>query len=144
MFDVSDLSSPALIDSEELVTNGWSYSEAQHEHKAFQYFAPVGLLAIPMSGYVQTEVGGTYGYDWTSTLELIEVSDDGLSSHGSIDQSEFYGRDWWAPASIRRTIFMGDYVYAIGARAITVHRTSDLERVAVSELPPTPEPYWWW
>jgi hypothetical protein len=144
MFDVSDLSSPQLIDSDELVTEGWSYSEAQHEHKAFQYFEPVGLLAIPMSGYVQTNVGGEYGYEWTSRLELIEVNEDGLASHGAIDQSSYYGRDWWAPASIRRTIFMGDFIYAIGARAITVHRTSDLEEVAASELPATPEPYWWW
>ena len=30
---------------------GWGWSEAQYEHKAFQYWAPKGLLAVPMSSY---------------------------------------------------------------------------------------------
>ena len=43
-----------------------------------------------------------------------------LSTHGMVDHSEFYNEDglsgWWGGStSIRRSIFMGDYVYAFSA-----------------------------
>ena len=46
---------------------------------------------------------------------------------------------------IRRTIFMGDYVYAISDKAITAHRVTDLGKVAEQMLPGyTPNDYYWW
>jgi hypothetical protein len=151
LFDVSDLDAPAVVDVQELATEGWAWSEAQWEHKAFQYFAPAKLLAVPVSSYIDSydEGTGEYTYTWTSRLELVSVSDDGLAHKGSIDHSSYYntGEEWWSSPEVRRSIFMGDFIYAISARAITVHALGDLGQVQAETLPgPTAQDYyyWWW
>lgn len=153
MFDASDMAHPRLDDVEVLVNEeGWGWSEAQWEHKAFQYWAPKKLLAVPMSSYTDEYDSDTghYSYRYLARLELINVDlDTGLSKRGTIDHSSFYNSDrdhyWWY-RDIRRTIFMGDYIYAISDRAITVHRTSDLGQVTAQTLPGYTEGdwYWWW
>ncbi|HTE50948.1 MAG TPA: beta-propeller domain-containing protein [Kofleriaceae bacterium] len=151
MFDVSNRASPSLLDGEELVSDGWGWSEALYEHKAFQYFEPKKLLAIPMSSYTyegddgQSEPWGPY--IWHSSLELISVdADTGLERRGSIDHSRFFqnSEGWWGGADVRRSIFMGDYIYVISSRALTVNRLDDLSEVAAEELPVPTDLYWWW
>ena len=81
-------------------------------------------------------------------IELINVTPGGLSLKGAIDHSSYYssGEDYWYYRDIRRTIFMGDYLYAISDRGITVHRTSDLQLVESAALPgyDPDDWYWWW
>ncbi|HUS68409.1 MAG TPA: beta-propeller domain-containing protein [Kofleriaceae bacterium] len=153
MFDVSDFDAPSLVDSEELATEGYAWSEAQWEHKAFQYFAPAKLLAVPVSSWIDSydQDTDTYTYTWTSKLELISVdTDTGLGHRGSIDHSSYYNnldQEWWSSPEVRRSIFMGDFIYAISARAITVHALDDLDQVQAQPLPgPTADQYyyWWW
>jgi hypothetical protein len=145
MFDVSNFAAPSLVDTEELVSTGWGWSEAMYEHKAFQYFAPKQLLAVPMSSYTESWDADGYHYDWSSRLELIEVGESGLSRRGTIDHSAYYDQNvWWGSADVRRSIFMGDYIYTVSSRALTVHRLSDLGMVTDAELPLPAEPYWWW
>ena len=163
LFDVSDPTNPVLADSLPLSPAyeeegcdewgcgwSWSYSEATYEHKAFTYWAPEQLLAVPLSTYRYTydEViidGRTYtysGYEFVSTLELIDVDAENgtLSTHGMVDHSEFYNEDglsgWWGGStSIRRSIFMGDYIYAFSAAGASVHRTDDLESMVELDIP---------
>ena len=72
LFNVSDTSNPSLSDTlpltpayvddncEDIMTCGWSwsYSEATYEHKAFTFWAPESLLAVPLSThrYVYDEI----------------------------------------------------------------------------------------
>ena len=163
LFDVSDPTNPVLADSLPLSPAyeeegcdewgcgwSWSYSEATYEHKAFTYWAPEQLLAVPLSTYRYTydEVvidGRTYtysGYEFVSTLELIDVDAENgtLSTHGMVNHSEFYNEDglsgWWGGStSIRRSIFMGDYIYAFSAAGASVHRTDDLEPMVELDIP---------
>jgi hypothetical protein len=152
MFDVANFGEPSLTDVEQLVPDGtYGWSEAMYEHKAFQYFAPKGLLAVPLSSYrdLYDEETGYYSYEYTSKLHLISVDPaTGLASHGEIDHSGFYNSDpeqYWMYTDIRRSIFMGDFVYAVSDRGITVHRTGDLGLVASEPLPGyTPYNYYWW
>jgi hypothetical protein len=145
LFDVSDMAAPSLVDAESLVSEGWAWSEALYEHKAFQYFAPKQLLAVPLSSYTESFDGQEYTYDWNSRLELVTVDPaTGLARAGSIDHSRFYGPDWWGMPEVRRSIFMGDYIYAISARAITAHALDGLGEVAAEELPGPSDQYWWW
>jgi hypothetical protein len=61
--------------------------------------------------------------------------------------SQYYDDDqshWWSLGDIRRSIFMGDFVYAISDKAITSHRVSDLGTVNVAKLPGYNEDDWWW
>lgn len=59
LFDVSDFSNPELasvlslspVSDDEINEWSWGWSEATYEHKAFQYWGPKNLLAIPLSTY---------------------------------------------------------------------------------------------
>jgi hypothetical protein len=128
----------------------WSYSEATYEHKAFTFWAPESLLAVPLSThryvYDEIEIDGRvyshYGYEYVSMLKMINVDTENgtLSDHGQVEHSEFYNEDdlssWWSGStSIRRSIFMGDYVYAFSEGGATVHRTADLQLMVELELP---------
>ncbi len=164
LFDVSDTSNPTLADTlpltpgftdencDDIMTCGWSwsYSEATYEHKAFTYWGPENLLAVPLSThrYVYDEVemeGRVYsysGYQFVSMLKMIyvDVENGSLTSHGDIEHSGFYneeGLSYWysGSTSIRRSIFMGDYIYAFSAAGATVHRTHDLQLMVELEIP---------
>ncbi len=169
LFDVSDTSSPRLSDTipltpaytdencEDIRNCGWSwsYSEATYEHKAFTFWPPESLLAVPLSThryvYDEVEIEGRvyhyYGYQYVSMLKMIEVDTENgtLSNHGDVEHSGFYNEEgmsnWWSgTTSIRRSVFMGDYVYAFSSGGATVHRTGDLQLMVELELPGN-EPY---
>ena len=169
LFDVSNTSNPILSDTipltpgyadencANIMTCGWSwsYSEATYEHKAFTFWAPESLLAVPLSThryvYEQIEVDGKLysysGYEYVSMLKMIDVDTENgtLSNHGDVEHSEFFNDDeyssWWSGStSIRRSIFMGDYIYAFSAGGATVHRTADLQLMVELEIPGN-EPY---
>jgi len=144
-FDVGDFAHPTLLTALPIEgEQGWGWSEAQWEHKAFQYFAPKKLLAVPQSNYDYS--GGTYRY--LSKLEVINVDEltGALSLRGSINHSPYYGgNQYWSYLQIRRSIFMGDFIYAISDKAITVHRNTDLGQVTAQPLPGyLPNDYYWW
>ncbi|HJO85039.1 MAG TPA: beta-propeller domain-containing protein, partial [Candidatus Thalassarchaeaceae archaeon] len=118
--------------------------------KAFTYWAPESLLAVPLSThrYVYDEIeidGRVYsfsGYQFVSMLKIINVDAENgtLLTHGDVEHSGFYNEDglssWWSgTTSIRRSIFMGDYVYAFSAAGATVHRTDDLQLMVELEIP---------
>jgi uncharacterized secreted protein with C-terminal beta-propeller domain len=148
LFDVTDRASPALVDAEELTADGQGWSEALYEHKAFQYFEPKKLLAVPISSYTfigNPETGEQLA--WSSELELLSVdAEAGIERRGTIDHSRFFDTEsgWYGSPDVRRSIFMGDFIYALSARALTVHRLDDMSEVAAEELPLPSEPYWWW
>jgi hypothetical protein len=152
MFDVSDFAHPQLDAALPVeAQNSWGWSEALYDHKAFQYWAPKGLLAIPQSTSAYVNTGGNSYWRYLSQLVLVNVdpTTGALSVRGRIDHSPFYEADqntWWQFIDIRRSIFMGDYVYAISDKAVTAHRVSDLQMVASQTLPGYTQNdyYWWW
>ena len=143
LFNITDPTAPAVdaVMSLAPVVNPeepgwtWSSSEASYEHKAFQYWAPKGMLAIPMNTYrydYYYDAAGNYhyDYDWVSKLMIVNVTEDGLQLHGEVDHSQFYETDenrWWSSYNIRRSIFMGDYIYAISHGGVTVTNLDSLE-----------------
>ena len=153
LFNISDPSAPAVDDTLTLIPvtdpsdNAWvwSYSEASYEHKAFQYWAPKDLLAIPLSTYRYnswTDSNGGYhwSYQYVSKLILVNVSEEtgNLSVHGTVDHSDLYDRgdntNWWNEYNIRRSIFMGDYVYALSSSGVTSTNLTTMEQSASIEL----------
>lgn len=132
IFDVTDPANPALA-HKALVGEG--YSEANHNHKAFNFYAgetpTEGLLAFPFVSYQS---------DFSSTLELWEVSaDEGFSRRGAVDHSdlvlddcgtpypveEFYYYCGYQP-QITRGVFIENYVYSISHGGVRVHDVNDL------------------
>ena len=168
LFDVSNPEYPVLMDVQPLTPAyvdeqcedirscgwSWSWSEASYEHKAFTYWAPENLLAVPLSTYRQTydiveENGEEYyhwNYEFISLLQLVnvDVENGSLSIHGAVNHSAFYDDDdgyWWGgQTNIRRSIFMGDYIYSFSGAGAAVHRTEDLEMIVELDLPGYEEP----
>ena len=151
LFDITDRETPTQQSALSLAPpvnpdNGWSWawSEAAHQHKAFQYWAPQELLAIPLSSYRYTRSGY---YEYNSGLELLRVSmTDGLSHYASIDHSGFFntGGDYrWNIRDVRRSFFMGDYIYAFSDRGVTIHDLNTMTLMDAVPLPGTRYSQWW-
>ena len=146
LFNISDPTAPSVDDVLSLspVANPydsgwtWSYSEASYEHKAFQYWAPKGMLAVPLSTYNYDswydENGRySYAYNYVSKLVIVNISEDSgnMSVHGTVDHSDFYNGDqtnsYYNNYNIRRSIFMGDFIYAISAQGVTATNLTTME-----------------
>ena len=153
IFDISDPTAPNVssilsvspVQTDESNSWVWSYSEASYEHKAFQYWAPKDMLAIPLSTYRYLswyDASGNYhwSYDYVSKLMLVNIPLDGtnMTIHGEVNHSSFYNDDennyWWNDYNIRRSIFMGDYVYAISSGGVTATNLTSMEQSASVQL----------
>jgi uncharacterized secreted protein with C-terminal beta-propeller domain len=150
LFDVSDPTAPtrsAVLNASPLLDPNsqgwsWSWSEATYEHKAFQYWN--GQLAIPLSTYRYNSGQGYWNYEYVSKLVIIDVGENSLTINGTIDHSDFYNRGdghyYWGEYNVRRSIFMGDYIYAISAGGVTATNLTTMEQSSAVEL--TPEHYY--
>ena len=155
LFDIVDPTDPQQADAlrlspvarDQANTWSWSSSEATYESKAFQYWAPKSMLAVPLSTYryAETYENGWYSwsYQYISKLMLVEVNetDGNLSLYGEVNHSSFYDREednryWgWGEQNIRRSIFMGDFVYAISPGGITATNLTTMEESARLSIP---------
>jgi hypothetical protein len=129
IFDVSDPANPVLA-HRALVGQG--FSEANHNHKAFNFYADKGLLAFPFVSYEG---------DFSSTLELWDVSaESGFNRRGAVDHSDlvlddcggvpypvedFYYYCGYQP-QITRGVFIDDFIYSISYGGVRVHDVDDL------------------
>ena len=63
------------------------------------------------------------------------------SVHGEIDHSTFYNdgesaSGWWGgDTSVRRSVFMGDYVYAFSGAGVSATSFADMNTTSTLELP---------
>lgn len=139
IFDVSDPVHPALA-HKALVGDG--YSEANHNHKAFNFYADKGLLAFPFVSYEG---------NFSSTLELWDVSTEaGFHRRGGVDHSDLVLDDCggWSPGGvpfegdamfyescgyqpqITRGVFINDdtdtFIYSISYGGVRVHNMNNL------------------
>ena len=150
LFDVSNFSDPLAGETLSLTPVSdpddgwnWAWSEATWEHKAFQYWEPKGMLAVPINTYrydwwYDSDDNYQYEYQWVSKLIIVNVTEENLSIHGVVDHSQFYDNSdshWWSSYNIRRSIFMGDYVYAISHGGVTATNLDTMEESAYVELP---------
>lgn len=92
------------------------------------------MLAVPLSTYRFVEsTPYSWDYEYISKLMLVEVNETNgsLSIYGEVDHSSLFQsqgeRSWWDNRDIRRSIFMGDFVYAISSAGITATNLTTLE-----------------
>jgi hypothetical protein len=149
VFNVSDMAAPKELHT--LEVDGDLWTEAEYNHKAFNFFASKGLLAIPVSGYRATSTTGD-----VSALKLFKVDvAAGLSDVGELDMTNVYQgkaareQGWWfSGAIVQRSIFADDYVYAIADLGIKAAKVDQLD-APVSAVSYTCdatcyEQWWWW
>jgi len=116
------------------------------DHHAFMYWQPKQLLAVPLSNF-QSNADGTWQYLSRLDLMSVDSTTGAISYYGLIDHTPYYnaaGDEWWVNQDVRRSIFMGDFIYAISDKAISVHNDSDLSKVTDALLPGYREDDWWW
>ena len=149
-FDISNITDPkeasvlslSPVDNPDEGQWTWAYSEAMYEHKAFQYWGPKEMLAVPLSTYrwVDDSTNGEYSwhYEYVSKAVLVSVNEStgDMIIHGEINHSSLVNSEksnyWWGgEQNIRRTIFMGDFIYAISGAGITVHNLDSMEQTDV-------------
>lgn len=154
IFDVSSISSPTLLHKEIIGTRGTA-SDATSDHHAFNYFAPKGVLAIPM---VVCEGGNNGGYGSDMTFNGLMVYDvsatTGFSHRGDIAhpfppayETSWSGQcgQWWSnPDSlVKRSVFMDDYVFSITSNTIKAASLNDLATdlavITFPEVEPPPQ-----
>ena len=141
VFDVSDFANPRLMHKQVFGTWG-SSSEAENDHKAFNYFPARGVLAIPFSDWTPSRVNG-----FQSSLELFRVSlAGGIVPAGSVDHSDlnrpaaYQGYPWPYSPRVRRSIMMEDFVYSISMGGVKVSPLENPGRALVALPLPDPLP----
>jgi uncharacterized secreted protein with C-terminal beta-propeller domain len=108
-FDVSNPSEPSLA-SRVFVgdEDGWSWTEANWDEKAFGFFPDEGWILLPYQGYAPDN-------GWNSGVQMIEMGDKELIKRGSFEH-EFQAR---------RARLLGDAVVSISGRALKTLDISD-------------------
>jgi uncharacterized secreted protein with C-terminal beta-propeller domain len=145
LYDVSDLSAPREKFTHVLGTAS-SSSEALYDHKAFNYFASRGTLAIPFTDWSYSYDGSTGVSRSVSELRVFQVDvEAGFTPKGALAVGDLFLQQhqggswswsqWWQPA-VRRSVMADDFVYAISDAGIRVARVDSLETpVATVPLP---------
>jgi hypothetical protein len=142
IFDVAVPTDPRLVHKEVIGTRG-SSSEALTNHLAFNYFAPLDLLALPMT-ICEGGSGGSYGTDMTfSGLIVYDVTAaGGFRLRGRVDHPRSPAAscsNWWTNASseVKRSIIMDDYVFSVSDTLVKVNAlgalATDVTSIVISE-----------
>ncbi len=146
IFDVSDMTTPVRTHLEIIGTRGTT-SEATANHLAFNYFAPLELLAIPMA-ICEGGHDGSYGDEMTfNGLLVFDVTvEEGFGEHGRVSHGEppegYSCGNWWTNANshVKRSVIMDDFVFSIAADQMIVSNLNDLSSSVVQiELPVVPD-----
>jgi uncharacterized secreted protein with C-terminal beta-propeller domain len=131
LFDVTDLANPREAFTQQVGSlHGWS--EALHEHKAFNYFPAKGLLAIPFTDW-SSSPSGDYWSNFVSELRVFRVDPaTGFTPVGAVSMTDVYQTvnymqwSWSYSPSVRRSVMADDYVYAISDAGVRVSHVSHL------------------
>lgn len=164
LVDVSDMSEPKVIHKfTPDVPQSWSWSAAEYDHKAFTFYKPANLLAIPLqisphsskeyfSGVVAYEITLASGF---KELGRVDHSDLAFDYYCRPDDSpliyphtEDCDNGWYVQwAAPRRSVVMTDtenvYLYTISDIGLKAASTKDLSTTLGSIVFP-PQPYPWW
>ena len=143
VFDVTNPVAPTQMHKYVFSGAESGYSEAQYNHKAFNWYGPKNLLAFPFSGW-NPNTG-----EMKSSLELFDVTlAGGIVKRGAVDHSSFFAADPYGycggvyGVGVRRGVFIDDYVYAISYGGVTASDVnSPATPVASVELPAPSQPY---
>lgn len=136
VFDVSDLANPKQK-FVQLVGTAYSWSEAQNEHKAFNYFPEKKLLAIPFYDWTPS-YGSGHDY-WQSFISELRVygidTASGITPKGALSMKDMYQAEsdswgwyyYWEPM-VRRSVMADQYVYAISSAGVRVADVAELTK----------------
>lgn len=144
IFDVTDPADPRSVTTA-VIGDGWNtWSDVLWDHKAFVFFRARNLLAIPVSGWVESSTPFGWQAEHKSELALFRVTTESIEPLPSISHMgllEEFGGDtgcrgyagYWQ-AAIYRGIFADDFVYSLSQLGIQAHDTRAIEAGPVGQL----------
>ncbi len=132
LFDVSNQAAPQLVGSFEL-GSGWS--SAIYDYRAFLYYQPLGLLAIPYYSYSYPSVTGSYSY--SSGLRVFSVTDGGITERGTIAAQAVPTSYGSYLDTVDRAVIIGTDIYSVARNSVTVAGSAQLNVEKVVALPNT-------
>lgn len=144
IFDVRDFASPTL---EHKLVIGEAYSEASYNHKAFNYFASLGVLAIPLTYYgaVEAEPDGPMHKDYFSGIMVFDVSaEDGITRRGEVDHADFVSDQpdyYYYQPTVSRSVMIDTCLFSISNLGVKANDLGDLEETLSKVELPQPEGY---
>ena len=124
LFDISDFNNPKEIDKYEIGIAGTD-SPVLYDHKAFLYSPTKNILVIPVTEITERTPAGQYNYltkIWNGAY-VFNVSEKGFSllgkvKHSSSEAQYYY---WFNDASVRRSLYLDNYLYTISNKYIKVN-----------------------
>jgi uncharacterized secreted protein with C-terminal beta-propeller domain len=162
LFDVSDLSKPErLHEFTPQTSGGWSWSAAEYDHKAFTFYKPANLLAIPMqftpdtgalfSGIVAYDVSPEAGFKELGQVDHSDMAYEYYCNSGVVlypDYQPDCDNGWYIYwAAPRRSVVMtsgqNTYLYTVSDVGMKASDVADLG-VPLGAILFPPQPYPWW
>lgn len=121
LFDVADATKPALL-KKIFLGQGWSWSEANSDEKAFQVFPESGLALVPWQG----SRGSAQAWFQGTQLIDFDLGAGTLNARGVIDHS----------IQARRATLLGNRILSLsGQELLTVNAADRDHPVTVAKLP---------
>ncbi len=119
LFDVADPSHPGLLAKVPL-GEGWSWSEANSDEKAFQVFPDSGMLLVPWQGGV---IGDNTGR-WFQGIQLVDfdLTAGTLRARGVIDHA----------FQARRATLLGDRVISLSSQDVLTANVADRDHPQIT------------
>ncbi len=105
MYDVADPKNPKEMNTVKLggTENGYSWSEATNDWKAFKIYDNLGLILVPTAAY------NYENYQEINRLHLIDFDlEKGLTARGSIE----------APSYVKRGVVIGSFIASVGEKEV--------------------------
>jgi hypothetical protein len=130
LFDIGDLSDPQRVDT---VTWPRGWSVAEHDHRAFLYWAPTGQVVLPAEVYGEWEEedGEEPPKPFVGAF-VVAVDGDSLVEQGAVTQDGGEGTSW--EGSITRSIVIGDDLWTVGWDSVARHDLATLEHEALLRI----------
>ncbi|MEW5850284.1 MAG: beta-propeller domain-containing protein [Myxococcota bacterium] len=123
LFDVSDPANPQLINRVP-VGEGYSWSAANYDPKAFKVLDDLGLILLPFQTWGTDEAGR---YQYSGGLQLFEFTRDSLTARGASEQTGY----------VQRALPIGERIYSVSDRTAFALDISDRDhptKIAEVEL----------
>ncbi len=120
VFDVSDLSTPTLLDRVNFGGQWSTLAEDQDRiHKSFKLLDEQGMIVVPFSGYYQDDEDDCSG-SYLSGIQLIDFTDDALTKRGVAPQT----------GNARRALVHRDRLLGFSDDAVQSFDFSDRDNIA--------------
>lgn len=130
MFDVSDLENPKEMFSVD-IGDEYAYSEINSNHKALFYHKEKDLIGFPVTSYNYSNYSSRNNI---KSFPIFKIDlEEGFKEYGEILAPKT--RDYYSYVdSIRRAIYIEDYIYILSSDKIISYDMDTLEEIEVLEL----------